>query len=683
MNKRKIYITLVFLAASIFGFSQEKIELKLVAKSTENSIILRWAPADANSWQLNNKYGVKIERYTLKRNNVFLDKPEKQLLTFAPLKPAELKYWEQDVEKDDYVAISAQSIYGEEFELSSSNDISSILDRNSEMQNRFSFALLACDISARAAELSGLRYEDKTAKKGEVYLYKVISEIKDPSYTVEEVTAYLGLEDYEPLGMAPEISAKLNGEAAELQWSHYYHKRIFIAYYIERSEDGTNFKRINETPFTVLDVEKNNYIMQRVEQLPDFEKEYYFRIKGIDAFGDISPGSNVIKVKGEAIYTVSAQINDKFIDSENNAVIKWQIENGKAEDVEAFVVERAFDIKGNFAIISDSLNFKENSYTDTNSSSSNYYRVKTISKSGEVKKSFPVLLQPADSVAPGAPVNLKAVVSKKGIVKLGWNKGKEADLLGYRVYRSRDKNGEFQQITKKSIDINSYSDTLNLGSLDKHYWYKVTAEDNRYNTSEYSEIIHVIKPDTIAPSSPVFTKAIAKRESNHLQWVVSGSDLGSIKLYRKSKEKAEWSLLKTYSPVDSMIVDDIDIKNGTKYYYTLSATDSSGNESIPGKAVSLTANIENGEDFIKDLKAEVKRNQGRIELTWKNSEENIEISLYRLVNDGKPSLIKKLEDASAFMDAEVKMGNSYKYFLKVTAFGNNKARWVETGVFNF
>ena len=711
MNKYT-YITILALLLSVSMFSQEKIEYKLVAKATENSIILRWAPIDANSWLLNNKYGVKIERYTLKRNNRFLDKPEKQLLTFNAIKPDELKYWEQDALTDDYVAVAAQSIYGEDFEMSNnSNDISSILNKNTELQNRFSFALLACDISVRASELSGLRYEDKTAKKGEKYLYKIISEINDPQIKAQssklkagrekakqgEATIYLGLDDYEPLQMAPQLSVKTDNNIANLEWNHYYYKRVFIAYYIERSADSINLERTNKTPFTVLDVEKNNYIMQKAEILPELGKEFFYCIKGIDAFGDISPASNIIKVKGKKDDTVNSQIINQYINKENKAVIKWNTvetkhvsspPNGIAPQqplskVKSFIIERSFNIKGNYTTISDSLKPETKQFTDINPLSSNYYRVVTISKSGKVKKSFPVLLQPTDSVAPAIPTNLKADVAKSGIVKIYWDNVNDADFEGYRVYRSRDKNGEYQQITKSSIKANTYSDTLNLGNLDRHYWYKITSEDKRYNTSEYSELLHVIKPDTIAPPSPVFIKATADKKGNYLQWATSSSDLDSIKLYRKLASNNKWELLRAYIKSDSTSINDSNIINSQKYHYRLTATDSTGNESLPGKAMALTANMDSNKNLISDFNAKIKPNNGTIELSWKTQKQNIEITIYRLANTGKPSLLKKIKNTSTYTDKEINMGNTYKYFVKAIVKGNNKAKWLETKNINY
>ncbi|WP_373806340.1 hypothetical protein [Bacteroides heparinolyticus] len=39
-------------------------------------IMLRWISTDAESWELLNKYGVRLERLTVARAGVALEKPE-------------------------------------------------------------------------------------------------------------------------------------------------------------------------------------------------------------------------------------------------------------------------------------------------------------------------------------------------------------------------------------------------------------------------------------------------------------------------------------------------------------------------------------------------------------------------------------------------------------------------------
>ncbi len=221
-----------------------------------------------------------------------------------------------------------------------------------------------------------------------------------------------------------------------------------------------------------------------------------------------------------------------------------------------------------------------------------------------------------------------------------------------------------------------------MGNLDRHYWYKITSEDNRFNTSKYSELLHVVKPDTIAPPSPVFVKATADKNGNYLRWATSGSDLDSIKLYRKLASNNKWELLKDYTKSDSTFINDNKITNSQKYHYKLIAIDSIGNESSPSKAMVLTANIDNSENLISDLTANVKRSNGTIELNWITQKDNIQITIYRQTNTGKPSLLRKMGNTNSYTDKEVNMGNNYKYFIKAIARGSNKAKWFETDVLN-
>ncbi|MFM7853901.1 MAG: hypothetical protein ACKO96_18755, partial [Flammeovirgaceae bacterium] len=150
--------------------------IKVIVRSFEDSIILRWAPNTPFAWQLLNQYGYRIERYTVVRDSVVLkDKPQKILMN--GLKPFELTRWEPYAKKDNMVAIAAQAIYGKSFTVSNNKSMSmgDVINLSREQESRFSFALFACDVSTAAATLSGLRWVDKDVKKNEKYLYRVYS----------------------------------------------------------------------------------------------------------------------------------------------------------------------------------------------------------------------------------------------------------------------------------------------------------------------------------------------------------------------------------------------------------------------------------------------------------------------------------------------------------------------------
>jgi hypothetical protein len=62
--------------------------VRLLARPAEtDSIMLRWAPADKETWKLDNMHGYIVERYTILRDGQLLEDKERRTLTAVPLKP--------------------------------------------------------------------------------------------------------------------------------------------------------------------------------------------------------------------------------------------------------------------------------------------------------------------------------------------------------------------------------------------------------------------------------------------------------------------------------------------------------------------------------------------------------------------------------------------------------------------
>jgi fibronectin type 3 domain-containing protein len=83
-----------------------------------------------------------------------------------------------------------------------------------------------------------------------------------------------------------------------------------------------------------------------------------------------------------------------------------------------------------------------------------------------------------------------AIPLKNGI-ELNWRKNREADLLGYHVYRRKHGEREFKRLTENPLVKEIYLDTqVELG---QDYEYAVTAVDNsvRKNESPRSEEVRV------------------------------------------------------------------------------------------------------------------------------------------------------------------------------------------------
>jgi uncharacterized protein len=84
---RKITGLLVLISIFNAALAQQKASVAILSKSKADGVWLRWAPADPANWQLGNKYGYTIERFTLFSNGDMV--PGSQtIITPTPLKPS-------------------------------------------------------------------------------------------------------------------------------------------------------------------------------------------------------------------------------------------------------------------------------------------------------------------------------------------------------------------------------------------------------------------------------------------------------------------------------------------------------------------------------------------------------------------------------------------------------------------
>ncbi|MDX1630056.1 MAG: hypothetical protein R3345_15210, partial [Fulvivirga sp.] len=611
MTKNLLFV-LLLICFSLKTYAQG--EIKVMGHATKQKIMLRWAPTDPVSWQYGLKYGYTIERYTITRDSALLRPPVKRTLTQMALKPDPLEQWEMAVEQSNYAAIAAQAMYGDTFELTNdySSDITQIVHKTREQEQRFSFALFAADQSFKVARMSGLGFEDFNVKENEKYLYKIVSNIPDSVYKVKAGSVFIGLKDQSPLPEPQGLSAEFADQTVLLSWNRKYFEKIYNSYVIERSDDGgKTYKRINKDPL-VNTFEKEHPDTEKfykLDSLPQNSVEYFYRVRGISPFGEIGPPSEIIK--GAGIKRMHADIGitkHKVLDNQN-VTITWAFPDEKEEFINGFLVLRSKKEGGNYKQIhKDTLDIINRTFIDKNPLPTGYYKVGFI-RQQKTQYSHPYLVQLADSIAPAIPKGLSYTIDTLGIVKLEWPDNDENDLYGYRVYRSNFKNSEFVQITNEPTVFSEYTDSISLKNLTKSIYYRITAIDNRFNESQKSVILKVDKPDLIPPVPPVFKSYNIKNDTLYLEWVRSSSDdVMKYLLYQKSKN-TQWEL------VDALGANADNykyvFKDSGQYQFILLAVDSAENESEVSKPLDVYANI-SPKAYFKKFEAKVDRENNQI-----------------------------------------------------------------------
>jgi fibronectin type 3 domain-containing protein len=340
-----------------------------------------------------------------------------------------------------------------------------------------------------------------------------------------------------------------------LRWETHALRDSYIGYFLERSEnDGVTFKRLDKVPISILQSKVGNdgraYSAQRDTIVVG--KKVLYRIYGVTSFGETGPPSETLTFTGEANFEFTPTIVRADVIDNTKVKLTWEFP-ADAPDLKGFEVERSNLVDKNFKPVSPALAAPAPlEFIDQSPSATNYYRVVAISLKGVRNASFPYLVQLADSIPPAPPAGLKASVDSTGMVTLRWTKNTELDLLGYRVFRSSFKNSEFGQVTVSPVRSEGLRDTVNIKTLSSKMYYKITAVDNRFNTSLFSETIELELPDVIPPVPPVLTGVKAKAGGVALTWRNSSSeDVVEHHIYRKHQYSTEWSLLKVITAKDS------------------------------------------------------------------------------------------------------------------------------------
>ncbi len=652
---------------------QQRGRIYAIAKPAKDKIQLRWGPDNEVAWQYLVKNGITIERITVARNGAVLPVPERNQLTSQPLKPWPASAWQPRVENDDYFAIGAQSLYGDDFSITNTKGKSSVVEMmnmSKQQELRFSFLLFVADQSFEVAKAAALGYEDGAVRPGERYLYRIYPSKALP-IKIDTAIVYVGTDDKYELPQPLDLKATFGDKVVNLSWNRISHERIYNSYIVERSEDeGKTFNPINKLPFVMTAPERAQAspYMYRADSLKENSKRYTYRVRGIDAFGEKGPPSEIVSGMGKGKTSLQVQINRSQVINNQQVHLEWEVEpREKISEVTRFKLFRSNSVTGKYDVVKDNIAPGSLNYTDATPRPTNYYMVSAFTNDGQAVSSFPILVQLEDSIPPSAPLGLVGVVDTAGIVKLQWRANTEDDLVGYRVYRSLYKSSEYSQVTHTFLKGVDYQDTINIRSLDKNVYYKITALDTRYNESKFSTILELNKPDRVAPVPPVFTNIINGNGNVKLEWKRSSSnDVKEQVLYRKDGA-GSWQTIKTF-PVDSILYIDKNVQPSTQYQYRIIAIDGAGNKSIASKEITIRTSAETDHLPVSTLTATPDRAGKKIAVGWEYpSWNNIQKFYVYRSSAGEPlALYKSLPATSrGFHDEQVKMATSYQYRVKV------------------
>ncbi|OXG00771.1 hypothetical protein BC749_1011430 [Flavobacterium araucananum] len=668
MSKIKVLFILLFFIS--LSYSQTKRATVMVnARAQNDKILIRWAVNSPSEWQKANKKGFIVTRTTILRDGTVLSKPEKIILTPKPLVAEPLDAWLDLVQKDNNAAIIAQSIYGESFEVTAAKegDLSKIVNMADELDQRYTFALYAADMSFSGAVKAGWGYVDTNVKKNEVYAYQV-SVFESPK--VKESSYMIGLKDYTVLPAPTDFSAIPDDKKVLLSWDYETFKRIYTSYMVEKSSDGINYSPIATTPLVNLNDkdEHPSKTMYYIDTLSVNDKVYQYRLYGITSFGEKGEVTKPITATGVPAIVTAARLTDYNIVNSNEVNLEWEYPAASEGFIQGYEINLADNDKGPYKVVSKiippsqrKLNYKENLYP------SNYFTISVVGKNNQRLTSQSMLVQPVDSIPPAKPVGLEGVIDSLGVVRLKWKPNQEKDLRGYRILKANNADEEFVDIYHQSYVGNDYKDSVSLKMTNSKVYYRLAAEDMRFNISDLSDILVLDKPDKIPPAAPIFKDYDNKDGKVHLKWIRSYSeDVVGYSLRRREKGQEKWLEIKQINDTIQEFTDDR-VENRKTYQYAILAKDKSNWSSLDHSVITVNVLNFTPVKIITFLQGIPDRENKKIVLSWdyiKNKNKVIGLSIYKNVKGTPPTLWKELNGTVFTLeDKNLKINQEYEYHL--------------------
>ena len=665
-----LFMPLLLLAQPAGKKAKPVLRMMGMADSTKKTIYLRWASVTPQSWKINNKYGFILERYTVIRNKQMLSIPEKLVLSPSPLKAQPLEQWETLAKKDNNAAVIAQALYGSDFDVSiNEKGAAKVMAQSQELEQRFSFSLYAADNSFEGALMAGWGFVDQNVKPDEKYLYRLKTAAPANVLRPDSSSVFISPSEYEPLPAVQEVIARFGNKGVMLSWDIQMLSQYFASYYVEKSDDGgASFKKVNGLPVSNFDNgTRKQTRMYFMDSLQENGKEYQYRVVGINPFNQSGPPSPVIKGIGKEMLMTVPNIRTAYVDKKGLLQVNWVFDEKANNAIRGFQLKRADHIKGPYENFGDTLSATRRTATMKEAlSASNYFMLTALAKEGESSTSFPVLVQPEDSIPPAIPSGLKAVIDTNGIVTLTWNSNTEKDLMGYKVFRAQKMGEEPVPLVDSIWYGTKFRDTLSLKMLNKKSWYTVTALDIRFNQSRQSVLVEVKKPEVIPPSPAVISKFNVEGNNITIHWKSSSdSDVVSHTLYRKiPNDTANAIGVRIFQGRDTTSYTDKDLPGGKTYVYYVVAKSEGGLTTASEELMISTAQNTNTADAqITKIYAFPQPEKRRIEITWDHKMQDVaEHQVYR-AEGGKQLVLWKVlpADQKGLYDTNVQPNTAYQY----------------------
>ncbi len=293
-------------------------------------------------------------------------------------------------------------------------------------------------------------------------------------------------------------------------------------------------------------------------------------------------------------------------------------------DAAGYNIYRAREIKGNFKKINEELiPLLNNYYVDTpdRPHGTYFYRITAVDDSGnESEMSNAAHADPEDHTPPLAPLSFSVEALKDGTARLNWQEAeRKYNFKSYLLFRKRisGQTGKSEaQLNTDDVRTNTFIDLGEAGeglTEGAYYEYKIIAMDSLRNFSDtLSAVIQV--PD-LTPPVPPSDLIVENKDGVYtaLRWGASlSTDVGEYLIYKGASPDA-MQFYESVSVKRHQFRDD-SVAVAQTYYYSVTAKDTLGNESLLPEPVQIFVRDFTPPRAVRNVRAEAENNQ--IHIRW-------------------------------------------------------------------
>lgn len=625
----RILSILLIIGLSCFAVNKDDTALKIMAKYDGQNVLIKWVPP-----YLSNDYEYKIYRTAKDGQKKLIQKQKKKTY----------KYVKNNLSKE---LANIVYPYKNVNTLDERIRTAIILDSVQAMKNG---VILRNNDLAKAL---GVYFVDSSVRMKQKYRYDI--EVYEKGKLLGSNS--LNISTFKVLNPKTITNLKVTNskDYIALKWDlasvfdtyNVYRKAINSSKYIKLNKNKIIVKRKSKYYFKDQNLKPNTmyqYVVTTVDPF-DYEGEYSLPVTG---YLKIDQKSNPIK-KIDTVVT--------------NSYIKLIWNKVKQKDI-AYNVYRSVELTAGYKKLNKKL-LKKNIYIDKNFllNRNYYYYITVVKNKTESKPSAKKLVSVRDVTPPETPKNFK-IVTKPGKFVMSWDKVKQDDLLGYRVYRSMDEYSKhWEMINKKDIKQNSFIHKVPKTLSRNFYYYKVTAVDKNFNESKPSKVIKIKLPDITPPSEPVIINYKVYNDTLFLEWKnVIVYDLSHYNIYTQIGKKLVKLNKKPILFTKFEYNLPKNIQGQKKYIVT--AVDKSGNESSKENFV-LINHKDTVAPKIENIKYQIQKNQVKISFEVKDDDYN-GFEIFRSSGKNKKYYnISTFQRGMSYIDKKLDIKRVYFYQIRV------------------